>query len=44
MNFVFVILGGGLGALLRYLISQGIGRWLTPFPAATLLVNAAGRR
>jgi CrcB protein len=42
MNIVFVILGGGLGALLRYLASQGIGRCLAPFPAATLLVNAAG--
>jgi CrcB protein len=43
MNYVCVIVGGGIGALLRYLSSRGIGALVkTPFPAATLVVNAAG--
>ena len=43
MNIVLVILGGGAGAALRYLATQGIGALLkTSFPAGTLFVNALG--
>jgi CrcB protein len=43
MNIVLVILGGGAGAALRYLTTEGIGSLLkTSFPAGTLFVNALG--
>jgi CrcB protein len=43
MDCLLVILGGGAGALLRYLSSQGIAALVkSSFPAGTLLVNAAG--
>ncbi|GHV90675.1 hypothetical protein AGMMS50268_11780 [Spirochaetia bacterium] len=43
MNYLLVILGGGIGAVLRYLSTQGLGALIkTPFPAGTLAVNAAG--
>jgi CrcB protein len=43
MNYIAILLGGGIGALLRYLSSQGIGALIKiPFPAGTLFVNAAG--
>jgi CrcB protein len=43
MNYVLVILGGGIGAALRYLSAQALAALVkTPFPAGTLAVNAAG--
>ncbi|GHV77918.1 putative fluoride ion transporter CrcB [Spirochaetia bacterium] len=43
MNYLWVFLGGGLGAGLRYLSVQGVGAVFKPsFPLGTLAVNAAG--
>ncbi len=41
MNFLFVGIGGFIGACLRYAVNQGFARLDHPFPAATLAVNAA---
>ena len=42
-GYAAVFAGGGLGALLRFLSIQLAGKvFPTPFPAGTLLVNAAG--
>jgi CrcB protein len=48
MNLLLVIVGGGLGAGLRYLSVQGVGAIFKqplaaqPFPLGTLAVNVAG--
>ncbi|WP_041611216.1 fluoride efflux transporter CrcB [Treponema primitia] len=43
MQYLSVLAGGAMGALLRYLSTQGIsGLIKTPFPAGTLLVNMIG--
>jgi len=43
VNLVYVALGGGLGAALRYLTFLGAGRWLGGgYPWATLTVNVVG--
>jgi CrcB protein len=43
MRCLFVALGGGIGALLRYLSSEFVKKIFdTPFPAGTFAVNAAG--
>ena len=43
MNYFFVLLGGGSGAILRYLSTQSITALVkAPFPAGTLAVNAFG--
>jgi CrcB protein len=43
MRYLFIVLGGGIGALLRYFSSRGIEALVkSPFPAGTLLVNALG--
>jgi CrcB protein len=43
MHYFFIILGGGIGALLRYLSTQSIGTLVKmSFPAGTLVANAAG--
>jgi CrcB protein len=43
MNYLVVFLGGGLGAGLRYLSTQGISAvFKPPFPLGTLAVNAVG--
>jgi len=43
MSFLWVGLGGSLGALLRYQISKWVGeRWLVSFPVATLFINVSG--
>jgi len=43
MVYIFIILGGGLGALLRYLSTQSINSILkTQFSFGTILVNCAG--
>jgi CrcB protein len=36
-------LGGGIGSMLRYLLTVSAGRWITQtFPIGTLLVNISG--
>lgn len=43
MKFVFVIIGGGLGAGVRYGINElTIRLWGAAFPAGTLIVNLLG--
>jgi CrcB protein len=43
MKYIFIALGGGIGALLRYLSIEFIKKILkTPFPAGTLTVNMIG--
>lgn len=42
MNFIYVGLGGALGACLRYSISLLMARELLRFPLATLIANLLG--
>jgi CrcB protein len=43
MNFLYVIIGGGIGALLRYFSSQFINSSVNiKFPFGTLFVNCIG--
>ena len=43
MNYLYVFLGGGLGAALRYGLNIGVPRVLgTAFPWATLIINIVG--
>lgn len=41
-RFVFVMIGGSLGALLRYGVSGWLGRYSARLPYGTLAVNMAG--
>lgn len=42
-KFLFVTLGGGLGSLCRYSLSEALRLWLGhPFPWGTFTVNLAG--
>lgn len=41
-NFLLVFIGGGVGALLRYLVSSVIKTSPSGFPAATFWVNVSG--
>ena len=43
MNYLYVFLGGGLGAALRYGLNSGVPRVLgAQFPWATLIINIVG--
>lgn len=43
LKLALIFCGGGVGALARYLVHDGVGRWLSvPFPIGTLLVNVLG--
>jgi CrcB protein len=43
MNFLYVIIGGGIGAVLRYFSSQFINSSINiKFPLGTLFVNCIG--
>ena len=42
MNYVLLLIGGGLGTIARYLISQGMQPEQGGFPWGTLCVNLAG--
>jgi CrcB protein len=43
VNAIGVMLGGGLGALARYLVEGVVaGRQRSPFPLGTLIVNVSG--
>ncbi|MCX7655117.1 MAG: fluoride efflux transporter CrcB [Treponemataceae bacterium] len=43
INFSLILLGGGLGALFRFVVSRFISeRVFTVFPLGTLVVNATG--
>lgn len=39
MNFILVFIGGGLGAVARFIISECIGKNNQGFPLATLMAN-----
>jgi CrcB protein len=42
-NIFFVFIGGGLGSILRYLLSGAIYRWTNSvFPLGTIAVNTIG--
>lgn len=43
MKYLSIILGGGLGALIRYLLSRYIGNtWNGAFPMGTFIINISG--
>lgn len=43
MNLLWVVIGGGVGSGLRYLVSVGAARWVgTGWPYGTLSVNLLG--
>ncbi len=42
MAYLFVGIGGGLGAMARYALSQAFSPLSSGFPAATLLINFIG--
>lgn len=43
MNLLLIALGGAFGSVTRFLMINGIGRWLgSAFPYGTLLVNVLG--
>lgn len=43
MNLLWVVIGGGVGSGLRYLVSLGAARWVgTGWPYGTLSVNLLG--
>ncbi|MDR2660358.1 MAG: fluoride efflux transporter CrcB [Spirochaetaceae bacterium] len=43
MNYVFVIFGGGIGALFRYIVTTLINKLCKiPFPVGTAAVNISG--
>ena len=42
MNWLYVFLGGGIGASLRYALSLAIGKSNSGFPLSTFIVNVAG--
>lgn len=42
MNWLIVAFGGGLGTLGRYLIGQGLVKFLGLIPLGTLIVNLGG--
>lgn len=42
MSALYVFLGGGLGALCRWLIALGMGQSVNGFPTSTLIVNLLG--
>lgn len=43
INFVFIAIGGALGSVLRYLLSNLMGFYFkSPFPLATISINIIG--
>ncbi len=43
MKFIYILLGGGIGAICRYLLSTSVNQWLNKiFPYGTLAANIAG--
>jgi len=43
MKFLYLILGGGIGTILRYLISMGSTKYFgSGFPLGTLIINLLG--
>ncbi len=43
MNYVYVFVGGGIGAVARYYLSGAVYRWLpSNFPYGNLVVNIVG--
>jgi fluoride exporter len=42
-NIIYVFIGGGLGSILRYLLSGAVYRWTNSmFPFGTIVVNTTG--
>jgi fluoride exporter len=41
-NWLYVALGGALGAVLRYAVVLSLSSYTTPVPYATLLINVLG--
>lgn len=42
MNWLYVFLGGGLGALCRWAVAQWVGTASSGFPTATFIANMLG--
>ncbi|MCL6452495.1 MAG: fluoride efflux transporter CrcB [Alicyclobacillus sp.] len=42
MSVLLVGVGGGLGAILRYLLGRALTRYIEDWPLATLLINVSG--
>lgn len=42
MSYLLVFLGGGVGSLLRYLISRLSAKWIPYFPVGTIIANTLG--
>jgi CrcB protein len=43
MKFAYIALGGGLGAVLRFVVTSSVDRWTgSDFPFGTLAVNLIG--
>ena len=42
MSALYIFIGGGLGSLMRYLVSVGLQSGERSFPLGTLVVNVLG--
>ncbi|GAB6078598.1 fluoride efflux transporter CrcB [Hydrogenobaculum acidophilum] len=42
MSYLFVLVGGGLGALLRYIIATLVQKYVPNFPLGTFIINISG--
>lgn len=42
MTYLAVLIGGGLGALLRYIISIMVQKYVPNFPLGTFIINISG--
>ena len=42
MNYLAVLVGGGVGALVRYLVSVFIQKFVPNFPLGTMVINITG--
>ena len=42
MNYLAVLVGGGVGALVRYLVSVFIQKFVPNFPLGTMVINTTG--
>jgi len=42
VNYLVVLVGGGVGALVRYLVSIFIQKFVSNFPLGTMVINTTG--
>ncbi len=42
MNYIAVLVGGGIGALLRYVIATFVQKYVPNFPLGTFIINVSG--